>query len=230
MSHELLAKTFDSWATDGFDAKMEHGHGDVVAQAIERIGVNAGEQILDLGCGNGWATRMLAKRAPGAQAIGVDISPRMIARAEELHSLTIRARYEVAPFEKLPFPSNKFDRAFSMEALYYAVDVDAALVELVRVLKPGGRSDVLIDYYADSPATEIWRDFTGVPMHYLGSEQWRERFERAGFVEVACDRLVDSRGPGERSAFRPNRCEPDWETRRRIHEAGSLWIVARKPR
>jgi hypothetical protein len=47
----------------------------------------------------------------------------MIARAEELHSLTIRARYEVGRFEALDFPDKKFDRVFSMEALYHAVDL-----------------------------------------------------------------------------------------------------------
>jgi ubiquinone/menaquinone biosynthesis C-methylase UbiE len=60
----------------------------------------------------------------------------MIARAEELHSFTIRARYELGTFEALDFPAAHFDRAFSMEALYFSPDADRALAELARVLKP----------------------------------------------------------------------------------------------
>ena len=88
------ADVFDQWALEGKDAGMEEGHSDVVRQVMETMDVRAGDQILDLGCGNGWATRLLAQLAPGTQAIGVDAAPAMIARAEELHSYTIRARYE----------------------------------------------------------------------------------------------------------------------------------------
>ncbi len=228
--HEKLATTFDEWAATGRDASMERGHGDVVHQVVAKLGIKPGEQILDLGCGNGWATRLLAKSAPGAGAIGVDISPKMIARAEELHSYTIRARYEVAPFEKLPFGDNKFDRAFSMEALYYAVDLNAAAAELKRVLKPGAIADLVIDFYAESPATEVWSTMTGVPMHFLSRAQWHATFEQAGFEALEFQRVVDSRGPGDAASFKPGPCEPDFETKRRIHEAGSLWIRAKKPR
>jgi ubiquinone/menaquinone biosynthesis C-methylase UbiE len=187
MSHELLANTFDQWAARGMDAKMERGHGDVVAQVLARMNVRHGEQILDLGCGNGWATRLLARSGPGVSAIGVDVSPQMVARAEELHSLTIRARYEIAPFEKLPFGDAKFDRAFSMEALYYAVDVDRALAEAFRVLKPGGRfavSDVVVR--GEVPAAirrsvELW---IGCVAGALEENEYREKLAKAGFEEI----------------------------------------------
>jgi cyclopropane fatty-acyl-phospholipid synthase-like methyltransferase len=70
VSHERIAATFDQWADDGRDLRMEKGHGDVVRQVIAQLGVRPGEQILDLGCGNGWATRLLAKTAPGVGAVG----------------------------------------------------------------------------------------------------------------------------------------------------------------
>ena len=58
MSHERLAETFDQWAADGRDAKMEQEHGDAVRQVISRMGIVSGDKILDLGCGNGWGTRL----------------------------------------------------------------------------------------------------------------------------------------------------------------------------
>lgn len=223
MSHELLAKTFDEWASNGRDASMEQGHGDVVGQVIAEMGISSGQQILDLGCGNGWATRLLAKSSSGVSSIGIDISPEMIARAEELHSFTIRARYEVGPFEKIDFADGKFDRVFSMEALYYAVDLDASLVEILRVLKPGGAADIVIDYFTENAGTASWADATGVPMHYLGEAEWKARFEGAGFGDVNLRRVIDTRAADE-SKWEPDVCHPTFESFKAAHEAGSLWI------
>jgi ubiquinone/menaquinone biosynthesis C-methylase UbiE len=224
MSHERLATTFDQWAADGRDASMEREHGDVVGQVLAQLEIRPGEQILDLGCGNGWATRLLAKAAAGASAIGVDVSPGMIERAEALHSLTIRARYEVAKFEALGLADRKFDRVFSMEALYYAVDLDRALAECFRVLKPGGRADVVVDFYAESPHTAEWRDKTGVPMHYLSTAQWCDAFARAGFTDITTRRVFDSRDVREAAHLVPDECTTSWEKKLAIREAGSLWI------
>jgi SAM-dependent methyltransferase len=229
MSHERLAETFDQWAADGRDAKMEEEHGDAVRQVIARMGIVSGDKILDLGCGNGWATRLLAKTTSGVQAIGIDVSPAMIAQAEELHSFTIRARYEVCPIEQLDFGDAHFDKVFSMEALYYSIDLEAALAEVLRVLKPGGTAHVVIDYYEENPGVAGWPKACGVPLQLLSEAGWKEAFEKAGFTEVASERVVDSRGPGDPASFEPDPCYPDFETWQRAREAGSLWIRAAKP-
>ena len=223
MSHEHLARTFDQWASDGRDARMEAEHGDAVRQVIARMGIRAGDQVLDLGCGNGWATRLLAKASPGGRAVGVDVAPAMIAQAETLHSFTIRARYEVMPFERLDFKDGQFERVFSMEALYYAVDLDAALAEIRRVLKPGGTVDVVIDYYKENPAAAGWAEVVGVPMQWLSRDEWRASFERAGFAEVTTEQVTAESAPDE-AGFEPNECYPDFETFRAGRAAGSLWI------
>ena len=216
MNYEKVARTFDQWAADGRDAGMEREHSDVAIQVVAQLDIRPGEQILDLGCGNGWATRLLAKSAAGATAIGVDVSPRMIESAERLHSLTIRARYEVAAFENLGFKDAKFDRLFSMEALYYAIDLERALGEAHRVLRLDGRADVIVDFFAESPSTRGWPTKTGLAMHYLSTQQWREAFERAGFVALCTQIVKDTRPPAG---------DP-------LHAAskvcGSLWISARK--
>jgi ubiquinone/menaquinone biosynthesis C-methylase UbiE len=229
MDHQTIGRLFDQWAGDGRDIGMESGHGDVVEQVIASMRFRPGERVLELGCGNGWATRKLAKAAPGATAVGVDVSPAMIARAEALHSYTIRARYELSPFEQLDFPDGHFDRVFSMEALYYAIDLDRALAEALRVLKPGGVADFIVDFYKESAATECWQRICGMPMHYRSEAQWKALLEKAGFAQVELRRVVDRRGPGEEKNFQPSECYPDWETRRKTHEAGSLWMHAQKP-
>lgn len=232
MSHDALADTFDEWAAEGRGDRMEEGHGDVVAQVVRDMDVRPGQQVLDLGCGTGWATRMLAQAAPGAGAVGVDVSPRMIQRAEELHSFTIRARYEVMPFERLEFDDGKFDRIFSMEALYYAPDLDRALSEAYRVLKPGGTIDVVVDFFKENAPTRAWSELghkSGFTMHWLGQDEWREAFERAGFTEVTTSRVIDSRGPGDPETFTPSVHFPSWQERVDYCQAGSLRIHGTKP-
>lgn len=229
MSHDALARTFDDWAQTGRGDRLEDGHGDVVDQVIAKMDIRPGQQILDLGCGNGWATRRLAKAAAGASAVGVDVSPQMIARAEELHSFTIRARYEIGTFEALDFPDDKFDKVFSMEALYYATDVQKALAEIRRVLKDGGTADVVIDLYEERPSTHGWVEFgrkNGFAMLCQSQDAWKSAFEAAGFGSVAFERVVDSRGTGDEASFEPGEHHPTWADWVAYHEAGSLWIHA----
>jgi len=226
MSHEQLSSTFDQWADAGRGASMESGHGDVVDQVISAMEIRAGDKVLDLGCGTGWATRLLAKTHAGVQAVGLDVSPKMIEKAEEEHSYTIRARYEVGPFEHLEHKDGEFQRVFSMEALYYAVDLEQTLAEIHRVLAPGGTADVVVDFYADNPGTQSWAAGVGVPMHWLSEAEWAAAFRKAGFAEVETKRVVDRRGPGDEAAFEPNKWYATWAEKRAVHDAGSLWIHA----
>ncbi len=227
MSQKKVVQTFDQWADTGRDAEMEDGHGDVVRQVIQSLEIRPGERILDLGCGNGWATRLLAQANAGVQAIGVDASERMVARAEALHSLTIRARYEVGSFEALDFKDQSFDRVFSMEAFYYAGDLKKAIAETFRVLKPGGKAEVMLDFYEESAASEPWAEVLGLDLHRLGEAGWKRAFEASGFHKVTTKRVIDSRPPASSPC---NECEPTTAAKKALREAGTLWIHAEKPR
>lgn len=218
MSHEEIRTTFDAWAGNGRAEGMEEGHGDVVRQVIGQMGIRPGMQSLDLGCGHGWATRLLGKAAPGATAIGIDASPAMIARAEETHDLTSRARYVLGTFDSLEFKDGRFDRVFSMEAIYYAPDLAAALAEVARVTKSGGEAHLLLDRFKESPQTEAWSAQVGLPMAWLSIAEWEEALRSAGFGEVTSVRVQDSRGPKDPAD--PSRVE--------LHEAGTLWLRALK--
>lgn len=225
-----VIETFDRWAEEGRDAELEHEHVDVARQVIAAMQLRPGERVLDLGCGNGWATRLIAQANAGVQAIGIDASAKMIARAEALHSLTIRARYEVGSFEKLDFKDAHFDRVFSMEALYYATDLGQAIRECFRVLKPGGSVETLVDYYEESAASEPWAKVMGLALHRLSEPGWSAVFEKAGFRPVTTARVIDSRGPGCAHAFMADECEPTFACKEALHAAGTLRIRAEKPR
>jgi arsenite methyltransferase len=225
MSQQKVVETFDRWADEGRDAGMEQGHDDVVRQVIAKLEVGAGERVLDLGCGNGWATRILAQTNAGVQAVGIDASPKMIARAEELHSLTIRARYDLGSFEALDFKEAEFDRVFSMEALYYAEDIEVAVAEAFRVLKPGGTADVLVDFFEESTGSADWEQVMGLNLHRLDAPGWVAVFEQAGFIDLHTERVIDSRGPAKDL----DEFEPTDELRKQLHAAGTLWVRGKKP-
>ncbi|MAF64900.1 MAG: hypothetical protein CMJ84_04480 [Planctomycetes bacterium] len=229
MSTDATTETFDEWARSGRADRMETSHGDVAAQVIEGLLIRPGFQILDLGCGTGWATRLLAQAAPGVGAVGVDVSPEMVARAEELSSLRIRARYEAGSFEALDFPDGRFDIAFSMEALYYAADLPGAVSEIFRVLKPAGTAEILVDLVEGRPGTETWPEALGLELAVLSPEAWGALFEGAGFEDVGLGRIVDRRGAGDEAEFEAGDCFPDWESYVAFHADGSLHVHAKKP-
>lgn len=228
MSHEKIAAKFDEWADTGRGERMEEGHGDVAAQVIEQLNIRAGNQVLDLGCGIGWATRILAQTSAGVQAIGIDASPAMIKKAEELSSLRIRARYEVGTFDKLDFNDGKFDHVFSVEAIYYAPDLGQALAEVHRVLKSGGHLNLLLDYYSERPGVATWPEHVGLDLHALSESEWKGALEEAGFTKVSCTRVIDRREPDDKAKVADNTAYPDWESYLAYREAGSLWVHGEK--
>ena len=99
---------------------------------VEWLDAQAGERILDLGCGDGQLSVRLA--ATGAVITGVDASAEMVAAA-----LDRGVRADHAPAEKLPYSDAYFDAVFSNAALHWVRGQDEMMEEVHRVLKPGGR-------------------------------------------------------------------------------------------
>jgi ubiquinone/menaquinone biosynthesis C-methylase UbiE len=114
------------------------------------------EQILDLGSGPGILACELAREvAPEGRIIAVDISADMNALAtDRIRDAGLSDRIEVLEGDALalPLPDASFDAAVSTQVIEYVEDVDAALREVGRILRPGGRL-VLLDTDWD---TLIW--------------------------------------------------------------------------
>ena len=104
---------------------------DLAAPLVALLHPRAGERILDLGCGDGALSARLG--SSGAEVLGVDSSPDMVAAAQQ-----IGVNAQVLSMEALPF-REEFDAVFSNAALHWVRDQDAALAGIFRALKPGGR-------------------------------------------------------------------------------------------
>jgi trans-aconitate methyltransferase len=100
---------------------------------VELLAARAGERILDLGCGTGALTAELA--ASGAELLGVDRSPAMIAEARKKFP---HLRFAVCDARTLQF-SNEFDAVFSNAALHWIPEAERVIHGVARALKPGGR-------------------------------------------------------------------------------------------
>jgi SAM-dependent methyltransferase len=191
--NEQLRTEFNEWARAGKGDSMERGHRPVGGQAIARMQVGVDARVLDVGCGSGWATRLLADYATNGRVTGIDISDEMIRLARESSQSYSNVDFEVASAERLPFADNEFTHGFSMESLYYYRNILKALKEIHRVLKPGGLFVAVVDLYWENEATHQWIDILNVPVELLSIDDYRSLFIGAGFVNVRDARVLDPR-------------------------------------
>lgn len=130
----------DFYRTNEGYAAMLATHGEAhFAVYLDKIGAHipAGATLLDLGCGTGRSSRLLADR--GFRVTGSDLSEKFLDRTLESKGLTLVAADAMA----LPFPDQTFDAVASYCFIEHVPDVPKVLDEMIRVTKPGGRILVL---------------------------------------------------------------------------------------
>ena len=88
---EQLRVEFNEWARAGKGDSMEQGHRPVGEQAIARMNVPREANILDVGCGSGWAARLMAGQAGAGHVIGIDVSVKVV-RVEREQIIQLRKR------------------------------------------------------------------------------------------------------------------------------------------
>ena len=222
---EQLRIEFNEWAREGKGDSMERGHRPVGEQAIARMNVPRGAMVLDVGCGSGWAARLMAEQASAGHVIGIDVSDEMVRVAREQSSRVANVEFQVASAEKLPFPDNTFTHAFSMESLYYYADIGKAASEIGRVLKPGGLFITVVDLYKENPPTHQWIETLKVPVQLLGVEDYRSLLAQGGFENIRDERLLDPRPVPDDYTSGSFKTREDFVEYRKN---GSLMLIAEK--
>jgi 2-polyprenyl-3-methyl-5-hydroxy-6-metoxy-1,4-benzoquinol methylase len=106
--------------------------------SVLQLGDIRGKRVLDMGCGDGWYSVILAKR--GADVSGYDISAAAIETARERarqNGVTQRTQFDVASAYALPYGDSTFDVVTGQSILHHLVDTGRLASELKRVMKPG---------------------------------------------------------------------------------------------
>ena len=158
-SSATVANSYDEWTQDGilefyWGEHIHLGHygspprrkgflrakSDFVHEMVKWGGLDklpAGTTVLDVGCGIGGSSRILAKDY-GFETTGITISPKQVQRAQQLTPPEVTAKFQVDDALNLSFPDNSFDVVWSIEAGPHMPDKVKYAEEMMRVLKPGG--------------------------------------------------------------------------------------------
>ncbi len=108
----------------------------------------AGKKVLEIGCGLGTDGAQFARC--GADYTGVDLTDAAVALARKRFELfDLPGVFLTADAEQLDFPDNSFDIVYSHGVLHHTPDIDAAIQEIHRILRPGGKAIVML-YHRDS--------------------------------------------------------------------------------
>jgi ubiquinone/menaquinone biosynthesis C-methylase UbiE len=160
---EGIQRQFDRLAS-GWEARSRTFH--LLEAALDHLEGDR-RRILDVGTGTGGSARVLARRFPTAEVVGVDLSPAMIDEARRIlpRNLGGRVRYEVADASELPFE----DGAFDLVAL---VNMIVFPEELARVTSSDGSLVVAFLWGAETPI-------------YVPLDHVRDRLSGAGFDSFA---------------------------------------------
>ena len=171
-----------------------------------QLGLAQGERLLDVGCGLGEAALALAQDlGDDGEVVGIDVSERMLRVARSNASAApCRVRFTVGDASALDEPDDSFDAARSERTLQWLADPAAAVAEMVRVVRPGGRVS-LIDTDWSTFAIDVGDEALAALVRD-GMRTERHRPSNVGrrlHDLVGAAGCVRSRGPRRRRPGRP---------------------------
>ncbi|WP_413303435.1 class I SAM-dependent methyltransferase [Bacillus sp. 1P10SD] len=171
-----------------FGEKMVRQHKLETLWTLELLKVAQGECVLELGCGAGYAMKLILEQTLAAQVVGLDLSATVIRSAAFRNKKAIdeeRAKLVHANVEKLPCQNEHFDKVFSIHTIYFWDNIAETFLEIYRVLKPGGFFVVTL---CDGKHGEVWEGVKN-----MIEDQLIPSANKSGFQEVT---LVE--GPNSR--------------------------------
>ena len=182
MEKKAAVDVFSQWALIGKDEGMERGHAASV-QAMLGLAIpklNDDFSAIDLGCGNGWVTRMLSELGAG-HSEGVDGSDEMINKATSKDS---NHKYSQGLLPDWS-PGRRFDLVHTMEFLYY-LDDPAGMISIIHDewLEENGILVAGVDHYLEHEESLTWPEHVGVHMTTLSIHDWKTAMVNAGFKDV----------------------------------------------
>jgi ubiquinone/menaquinone biosynthesis C-methylase UbiE len=181
----------------------------LVPKLLELSGIEAGDHVLDVACGTGVVTRAAAEKVGrSGRVVGLDFSPSMLAVARELpQSPGATIEWLEANALEMPLPDASFDVVLCQHGLQQIPDRVAALREIRRVLKPGGRfagcvwsrieenpgMNALVEALGRNVSPEA-ANYRRAPFALSDADRLRTLVEEAGFVDIEIQTLKQIAG------------------------------------
>jgi len=156
--------------------------------AFHELNLGHADRVLDLGCGNGAATRAAALRTIDGYVVGIDYSSLMVRAASRHASSLIEHRQGAvlrADIASLPFSPAYFDKAFAIESFYFWPDPCQSLRGIISVLAPGGQLAIAMDISKECLNQRRIRDIARrLNLVIYSGEELGSLVEQAGFANV----------------------------------------------
>ncbi|MBA7483674.1 2-methoxy-6-polyprenyl-1,4-benzoquinol methylase, mitochondrial [subsurface metagenome] len=158
-------------------------------ELIELCHIDKGKYVLDVGCGVGMTPCYIAKRY-GCRVVGIDISNRMIERANERarrRGVEDRVKFKIADVQNLPFKDALFDVVIGESFLPMVEDKQKAVEECVRVAKPGGYVGFNETTWMKAPTPELLAYLSrtyGSDPEILTPDGWKQLLGDSGLKDV----------------------------------------------
>ena len=150
------------------EANFQSCWGRASEKALSAIGLREEYSVVvDMGCGTGRAIRALASAAPPRmQFIGIDPAENMcrVAAQKTAGQKTVQIRQ--GAFEKIPLESQSVDYLYSILAFHWVTDLEAAVAEIARVLKPDGEMDLF--FIGRDNGREFIQKTSAIFLKYMG--------------------------------------------------------------
>jgi len=176
---DKVRSTFDNWALNGRSDLMEREHAKTVLKFLQSISFKRSFSFLDVGCGNGWVIRKIAKNESCKKAIGIDKSKNMIkiAKSKKISDKEDFIQTDLTSWNY----KEKFDYIFSMESMYYTVPMEPAIKKVYSLLKKNGEFFCGTDFYKENTATKNWSKAMKIPLDFRSVKEWKKLFMNTGF-------------------------------------------------
>jgi SAM-dependent methyltransferase len=226
MIQDRIRRQFNQWAESGRGRGPEKRQWENTRQLIDLMNIAEHDYIMDLGCGTGLATRVLAQKASRGIVLGVDLSDGMVQQARAAYRNPHNAFFLVADAAGIPCDDRLFNSLLSAESIYYYPGIDLAFHEVHRILKPRGKAFFLISYYKENPYGHEWAKHIDIPVHLLGADDYIAVLKRSGFRSAAHRRIIDSTPLPE--DWTPTHWFSSRQDHLRFRSEGALLLIAEK--
>jgi len=176
------------WIGQPFARIMNRSHSSLTDWGLQHVTIEKCCVALDVGCGGGRTIEKLAAIAAEGKVYGVDYASGSVAVSRNKNAEAIatgRVKIKQASVSQLPFADNKFDLITAIETQYYWPDLPNDMLEILRVLKPGGALLIIAEVYRGGAGHKLAAPI----MKLLGSsslsaDDQRNLFSAAGYSEI----------------------------------------------